>query len=92
MEIGVEFLGASSKFGLSATYEEEFVKTVTETTTQSTVETISIECGVANDGEMYGLWQWIVETEDLSHTARSKHAVCRSGSNALVSPSCPWDA
>ena len=92
MEVGIEYMGASSKFSLSETYEEEFKRTVTETTKISTLETISIPCGIANNGVVYGLWQWIVETEDESHTARSRHAVCRSGANALKAPACPWDA
>ena len=92
MEIGVEFMSASANFSLTATYEKEFMRTVSETTTNSTIETISIPCGVANDGKLYGLWQWIVETEDMSHTARAKHAVCRSGVNAITSPTCPWNA
>ena len=92
MEIGVEYYGASETFSLSATYEKEFIKTVSETTQNSTIETITIPCGVANDGQLYGLWQWIVETEDMSYTARAKHAVCRSGANALKAPACPWDA
>ena len=92
MELGIEFMGVSEKFSLSTTYEEEFKKTVTEITKITTMETISMVCGIANNGVNYGLWQWIVETEDMSYTARAKHAVCRSGANATTPPACPWDA
>ena len=79
MEMGIEFMGVSSSFSLSSSYEQSFKNTVTKTTELSTVESITYTCDNAPDGEMNGLWQWIVETEDGSYTARSNHAHCRSG-------------
>ena len=92
MDMGIEFMGVSSSFSLSSSYEQSFRNTVTKTTELSTVESITYPCDNAPAGEMNGLWQWIVETEDGSYTARSNHAVCRTESNALTPPACPWDA
>ena len=93
MEAGVEFWGMSMKVGLSTSYESSFKNTVNETTARTQTEKISYSCGSNDDNsEMYGLYQWVVSTEDNSFTAKTNHAVCRTDSNALTPPACPWDA
>ena len=93
MEMGCEFMGFSSKIGLSSSYESAFKETVNKTTSITEKETVSYTCGHLDDGsEMYGLWQWVVATEDNSFIAKTNHAVCRRNSNALTPPACPWDA
>ena len=93
MEMGCEFMGFSSKIGLSSSYESSFKNTVNETTARTETEKITYTCGHLDDNsEMYGLWQWVVMTEDESYIAKTNHAVCRTDSNALTAPACPWDA
>ena len=93
MEAGVEFWGMSMKVGLSTSYESSFKNTVNETTARTETEKITYTCGSNEDNsEMYGLWQWVVKTEDNSFIAKTNHAVCRTDSNALTPPACPWDA
>ena len=59
MEMGIEFMGASSSFSLSSSYEQSFKKTVSQTTELSKVEKVSYTCP-NETGEITGLWQWIV--------------------------------
>jgi hypothetical protein len=92
MELGFEFMGGSgATYSIGASYEKLLRRSVTETSTISSIRERSTTC-TAKDKEGTGLWQWIVRTEDGEILAKDQHTVCKSGDGYNKSPRCPWNA
>ena len=91
MELGFEFMGASTTFSIGASYEAGLVRDASAVATISQEMEYETTCS-AEGQEGTGLWQWVVRTEDSSIIARGEHTVCKTGEGFNIAPRCPWTA
>ena len=93
MSMGIEFEGEGVSTEISSMYATDIETDVTTVYDESISEDQHISCtGGVGKEESVGLWQWVVSSSDETVLAKSKHTICKYGTNYNQAPKCPENA